>query len=830
MRRPLGRKQLAEIVVTSALLTVAACKVTVSDDTATKAQQLAKPTDIDNAFMTEAMTSVPGSKYQPRQQNEFGSCVSRREARTAADGKARDARFRRITWHHTPVPGKPKITAQNELHALADVKQVHLSQKFGDFGYHYLIGPSGKVYEGRSLGCIGYGAFFHNGVMCNEAKSASSRQKLETLKTKYGGSYDLEQLCEADTANLHIAMLGCFHEAEAGDRDIDKCPLGSPPPTAAALDSLVKLTAALAYYADIPLKNGDTLRGHWQLNYDDKSNACTEEICDHHYTKPDGTRSEIYTVCPGSLADDHGVKADLFTKIEEELKKFSGPSPNPPASPAPTTPTESTSSGANTGFNDVTDAKQKTWLAGLQAKIFLKGCSEGRFCPDQPLLGEQAAYLLLRLRDSKGTEDNPRDLGSYRSAACGKDTSITEATLWSDADCPEPTKAVTQQQLLAGLRAILQHKDGDSKRDEWFRATIADIRSTCGTNDDTKALNRIAAVCFLYEVGEKVKTNPALSFPSSDLISQWIRAVEKGKTAVDGLVKPVKEFLHGASPRVAANQSPLADQFRLEPPPLDKLPKASFTKTTQYIRKVIDVANSSGAEQLRGQDGKPFGPKLSKADLCATVLNGTTLLKLPGGKQETYTVIPTTRGDIQYGCDWAGRFPKTDKRPFFAAPDPFGVVFATNTSCGGDAQATDCFCKYRAVPDRTVVVCANHPAVKAGKWMELPGNTNGQRAVALYIPKLKGLKSSSGKPLDGWVLGSDRGSYCDSSPEQMDYHAGDAVGQATAEIANGFDAYVCVEGNPACAAAYEALVRQATIMNDGSHPNTADQPWCIPDA
>jgi hypothetical protein len=76
--------------------------------------------------------------------------------------------YTRITVHHSArtVPeeiGRP--TPQNVAHAIQDIQRVHMRDKgCGDIGYHFLIDPEGRIWQGRSLQYQGAHAFGSNNV------------------------------------------------------------------------------------------------------------------------------------------------------------------------------------------------------------------------------------------------------------------------------------------------------------------------------------------------------------------------------------------------------------------------------------------------------------------------------------------------------------------------------------------------------------------------------------------------------------------------------------------------------------------------------------------
>lgn len=57
----------------------------------------------------------------------------------------------RITLHHTVIAALPANASQTEeIQRMRRILEIHLSEQFSDIGYHYIVMPSGRVYEGRS--------------------------------------------------------------------------------------------------------------------------------------------------------------------------------------------------------------------------------------------------------------------------------------------------------------------------------------------------------------------------------------------------------------------------------------------------------------------------------------------------------------------------------------------------------------------------------------------------------------------------------------------------------------------------------------------------------
>ena len=63
--------------------------------------------------------------------------------------KLNPPKFQFLTIHHTAMVNK---SGQNDFRILQGTQNYHMGEKkWGDIAYHYVIGPSGRVYEGREL-------------------------------------------------------------------------------------------------------------------------------------------------------------------------------------------------------------------------------------------------------------------------------------------------------------------------------------------------------------------------------------------------------------------------------------------------------------------------------------------------------------------------------------------------------------------------------------------------------------------------------------------------------------------------------------------------------
>lgn len=59
--------------------------------------------------------------------------------------------IRRITVHHDAIDGSPGPDSDSVVKRLNSIRQSHLGRGWADIGYHYVIDPEGRVWEGRPL-------------------------------------------------------------------------------------------------------------------------------------------------------------------------------------------------------------------------------------------------------------------------------------------------------------------------------------------------------------------------------------------------------------------------------------------------------------------------------------------------------------------------------------------------------------------------------------------------------------------------------------------------------------------------------------------------------
>ncbi len=114
-----------------------------------EAPAVVEPTALPAAEEVEPEPSPPTVKTQDEgpgftvvQRSQWGG-----EAPDETILKPHEGAFRHLTVHHTAGITR---TGTDEASILRSIQRMHMHDKgWGDIAYHYLIGPSGKVYEGR---------------------------------------------------------------------------------------------------------------------------------------------------------------------------------------------------------------------------------------------------------------------------------------------------------------------------------------------------------------------------------------------------------------------------------------------------------------------------------------------------------------------------------------------------------------------------------------------------------------------------------------------------------------------------------------------------------
>ena len=94
-----------------------------------------------------AASSIAGLQLLPRSAWRASAPVTSRL--TPARG-----RYERITVHHSTIPTRDlgSMSQAETGEAVQGIQRVHmLEERYGDIGYHFLIDPRGRVFEGRAL-------------------------------------------------------------------------------------------------------------------------------------------------------------------------------------------------------------------------------------------------------------------------------------------------------------------------------------------------------------------------------------------------------------------------------------------------------------------------------------------------------------------------------------------------------------------------------------------------------------------------------------------------------------------------------------------------------
>lgn len=76
----------------------------------------------------------------------------------------------KITVHHDGMPPVSIRSQQDVAQRLEQIRRAHLERSFGDIGYHFIVDPSGRVWQGRQLNWQGAHVANQNpgnlGIMC----------------------------------------------------------------------------------------------------------------------------------------------------------------------------------------------------------------------------------------------------------------------------------------------------------------------------------------------------------------------------------------------------------------------------------------------------------------------------------------------------------------------------------------------------------------------------------------------------------------------------------------------------------------------------------------
>jgi N-acetylmuramoyl-L-alanine amidase len=168
--------------------------------------------------------------------------------------------WKTIVIHHT---AGFVAEGSNYSTVVRGVQQAHLNNTWSDIGYHFLVAPDGKVFEGREGGknIVGAHATGYNENTCG------------------------------------VNLIGQFESGEQARLGLNK-------PTEAAIKSTAKILAWLCYECGIELHSSGKLEGA-------KPDAVIPSVSYHRFVGENSIKSGNGTACPGNL---------LIEKIPEILK------------------------------------------------------------------------------------------------------------------------------------------------------------------------------------------------------------------------------------------------------------------------------------------------------------------------------------------------------------------------------------------------------------------------------------------------------------------------------------------------------------------------------
>ncbi len=96
----------------------------------------------------------------------------------------------RITVHHDAIRAAGMASPDETVQRLNNIRKMHLAQSWADIGYHFIIDPRGRVWEGRPIQYQGAHVKLNNehnlGIMCmgnfdDETPSQATLTSLDTL-------------------------------------------------------------------------------------------------------------------------------------------------------------------------------------------------------------------------------------------------------------------------------------------------------------------------------------------------------------------------------------------------------------------------------------------------------------------------------------------------------------------------------------------------------------------------------------------------------------------------------------------------------------------------
>lgn len=169
-----------------------------------------RATDLQRGRATRALATLSATKVGAPTAGVQSGLIRRAAWRARAPKRNQltpsGNRYTRITVHHSADSITPQLdgTQASSGAAIRKIQEVHmykLKDPYGDIGYHYLIDPSGRLFEGRELRWQGAHAKGSNNkrnigicLLGNFEHSAPTRAALATLESTLGnlrGRYNI---------------------------------------------------------------------------------------------------------------------------------------------------------------------------------------------------------------------------------------------------------------------------------------------------------------------------------------------------------------------------------------------------------------------------------------------------------------------------------------------------------------------------------------------------------------------------------------------------------------------------------------------------------------
>ncbi len=165
-----SRREVVEAGMVGGLLLLAGCQQRVADLPAPVHPAPAPPTPVLRPGARGTQTASRQGSNEPAPDVLPRSMWTRTGVSRTADINPMLPVYR-ITVHHDGMDAFTSTSQADAAHRLETIRNAHVNQrKFADIGYHYIVDPGGRVWEGRSIRYQGAHVQDNNegnlGVMC----------------------------------------------------------------------------------------------------------------------------------------------------------------------------------------------------------------------------------------------------------------------------------------------------------------------------------------------------------------------------------------------------------------------------------------------------------------------------------------------------------------------------------------------------------------------------------------------------------------------------------------------------------------------------------------